>query len=74
MGSRLVRLRLELGGKDPTCVCHDAFLAVFVDIVKGFWTVDPMRENTDIGAITRAPQLDLVRALASVVTLAPASR
>lgn len=41
---------------------HDAFLAAFVATVKGFKTGDPMREDTYIGAITRAPQLDLLDA------------
>lgn len=41
---------------------HDAFLAAFVETVKGFRTGDPMDEGTYIGAITRAPQLDLLDA------------
>jgi acyl-CoA reductase-like NAD-dependent aldehyde dehydrogenase len=39
---------------------HDAFLAAFVETVKGFKVGDPMDEATYIGAITRAPQLDLL--------------
>ena len=93
LGSRLVRLQLELGGKDPTYVCedadpraaaasladgamyntgqsccsveriyvheaiHDAFVAAFVDTVRGFKVGDPMAEDTYIGPLTRAPQL-----------------
>ena len=36
---------------------HDAFVAAFVAVVKGFALGDPTREETDLGAITRAPQL-----------------
>jgi acyl-CoA reductase-like NAD-dependent aldehyde dehydrogenase len=93
MGSRFVKLQLELGGKDPAYVCddadpkaaaesladgamyntgqsccsveriyvhekvHDAFLAHFVETVKGYKLGDPTSEETYIGAITRAPQL-----------------
>jgi acyl-CoA reductase-like NAD-dependent aldehyde dehydrogenase len=98
VGSRFIKLQLELGGKDPTYVCddadpkvaaesladgamyntgqsccsveriyvhekiHDAFVAAFVDTVKGFKAGDPMSEDTYIGAITRAPQLDVLDA------------
>jgi acyl-CoA reductase-like NAD-dependent aldehyde dehydrogenase len=98
MAPRLVKLQLELGGKDPTYVCddadvknaaesladgamyntgqsccsveriyvheriHDAFVAAFVDTVRGFKLGDPMDEATYIGAITRAPQLDVLAA------------
>jgi acyl-CoA reductase-like NAD-dependent aldehyde dehydrogenase len=98
VGSRLMRLQLELGGKDPTYVCddadakaaaesladgamyntgqsccsveriyvhekvHDAFVAAFVDTVKSFKTGDPTSDDTYIGAITRAPQLDVLDA------------
>ena len=98
VGSRFVRLQLELGGKDPTYVCddadartaaesladgamyntgqsccsveriyvheriHDEFVAHFVETVKGFKVGDPMDEDTYIGAITRAPQLDVLDA------------
>ena len=41
---------------------HDAFVAAFVDTVKTFRTGDPMAEDTYIGAITRAPQLDVLDA------------
>jgi acyl-CoA reductase-like NAD-dependent aldehyde dehydrogenase len=98
VGSRFIKMQLELGGKDPTYVCddadpkaaaesladgamyntgqsccsveriyvhekiHDAFVAHFVETVKGFKTGDPMGEETYIGAITRAPQLDVLDA------------
>ncbi|MBG9388926.1 aldehyde dehydrogenase family protein [Caenimonas aquaedulcis] len=98
VGSRFMKLQLELGGKDPTYVCddadpraaaesladgamyntgqsccsveriyvhekiHDAFVAAFVETVKGFKAGDPMNEDTYIGAITRAPQLDVLDA------------
>jgi acyl-CoA reductase-like NAD-dependent aldehyde dehydrogenase len=93
LGPRMVKLQLELGGKDPTYVCedadplvaaasladgamyntgqgccsvervyvhekiHDAFVAAFVDTVRGFKVGDPTAADTYIGAITRAPQL-----------------
>jgi acyl-CoA reductase-like NAD-dependent aldehyde dehydrogenase len=41
---------------------HDAFVAAFVEAVRGFKRGDPMREDTYIGAITRAPQLDVLDA------------
>jgi len=98
VGSRFMKLQLELGGKDPTYVCddadpkiaaqsladgamyntgqsccsveriyvhekiHDAFVAAFVETVKGFKPGDPMAEDTYIGAIARAPQLDVLDA------------
>ncbi len=98
LGSRFIRLQLELGGKDPTYVCddadpraaaasladgamyntgqsccsveriyvheriHDAFVAAFVETVQGFNVGDPMSEDTYIGAITRAAQLDVLDA------------
>jgi len=98
MGPRMVKLQLELGGKDPTYVCddadphtaaesladgamyntgqsccsveriyvhekiHDAFVAAFVETVKTFKVGDPMAEDTYIGAITRAPQLEVLDA------------
>jgi len=98
VGSRFIKLQLELGGKDPTYVCddadpkaaaesladgamyntgqsccsveriyvheqiHDAFVDAFVAAVKGFKTGDPASEDTYIGAITRAPQLDVLDA------------
>ncbi len=98
VGARLIRLQLELGGKDPTYVCddadpraaaqsladgamyntgqsccsverlyvheriHDAFVAAFVETVRGFKIGDPTSEDTYIGAITRAAQLDVLDA------------
>ncbi len=98
LGPRLVKLQLELGGKDPTYVCedanvqnaaaaladgamyntgqsccaveriyvhasiHDAFVASFVATVKTFKVGDPMADDTYIGAITRAAQLDVLEA------------
>ncbi len=41
---------------------HDAFVAAFVDTVKTFRTGDPARDDTYIGAITRAPQLEVLEA------------
>jgi acyl-CoA reductase-like NAD-dependent aldehyde dehydrogenase len=41
---------------------HDAFVAAFVDTVKGFRRGDPMAEDTYIGAITREPQLKILEA------------
>jgi acyl-CoA reductase-like NAD-dependent aldehyde dehydrogenase len=41
---------------------HDEFLAHFVATVKGYPVGDPMSEATYIGAITRAPQLDVLEA------------
>jgi len=98
MSRRLVKLQLELGGKDPSYVCDDAdpqtaaesladgamyntgqsccsveriyvhekiyeaFVAAFVASVKTFQVGDPMLETTYIGAITRAPQLEVLDA------------
>ena len=41
---------------------HDAFVAAFVDTVKGMKSGDPMSDDSYIGAITRAPQLDVLDA------------
>jgi acyl-CoA reductase-like NAD-dependent aldehyde dehydrogenase len=41
---------------------HDAFVAHFVETVKGYKVGDPMYEDTYIGAITRAPQLGVLDA------------
>jgi acyl-CoA reductase-like NAD-dependent aldehyde dehydrogenase len=96
LGPRMVKLQLELGGKDPSYVCddadakvaaesladgamyntgqsccsveriyvhekiYDAFVAAFLHTVRGFKVGDPMSEATYIGAITRAPQLDVL--------------
>ncbi len=98
VGSRFVKLQLELGGKDPTYVCDDAnpktaaesladgamyntgqsccsveriyvheriyddFVRHFVATVQGFKHGDPMADDTYVGAITRAPQLDVLQA------------
>jgi acyl-CoA reductase-like NAD-dependent aldehyde dehydrogenase len=96
-GRRMLKVQLELGGKDPVYVCedvdirtaaagiadgvfyntgqsccsveriyvheaiHDAFVAAFVAEVKGYRMGDPMDEDTYIGAITRRPQLDVLK-------------
>src|SRR5258705_1689184 len=96
-GRRMIKVQLELGGKDPVYVCpdvdvkaaaagladgafyntgqsccsveriyvhesiHDAFVAVFLAQVKGYKLGDPMDESTYIGAITRRPQLDVLK-------------
>jgi acyl-CoA reductase-like NAD-dependent aldehyde dehydrogenase len=96
-GKRMIKVQLELGGKDPVYVCddvdvatsaaavadgafyntgqsccsveriyvhesiHDAFVDAFVAEVKGYRAGDPMDEATYIGAITRRPQLDVLR-------------
>ncbi|MDB5883011.1 MAG: aldehyde dehydrogenase [Ramlibacter sp.] len=98
VGSRFMKLQLELGGKDPTYVCddadpaaaaasladgamyntgqsccsveriyvhekiHDGFVAAFVATVKGFKTGDPMSQDTYIGPLTRAAQLEVLDA------------
>jgi len=98
LAPRLVKLQLELGGKDPTYVradadakaaaesladgamyntgqsccsverlyvhetIHDAFVEHFVATVARFKLGDPMDAGTYIGAITRAPQLDVLDA------------
>ena len=41
---------------------HDEFVAAFVEAVKGFKLGDPSSEETYIGAITRAPQLEVLDA------------
>ncbi len=96
-GKRMMKVQLELGGKDPVYVCddvdvkaaaagiadgafyntgqsccsveriyvhesiHDAFVDAFVAEVKGYRLGDPMDESTYIGAITRRPQLDVLK-------------
>ena len=98
LGPRLVKLQLELGGKDPTYVCedanpktaaesladgamyntgqsccsveriyvhetiYDAFVAAFLQTVHDFKVGDPTAEDTYIGALTRAQQLDVLDA------------
>jgi acyl-CoA reductase-like NAD-dependent aldehyde dehydrogenase len=41
---------------------HDAFVAAFVETVRGFKLGDPMSEDAYIGALTRAPQLAVLEA------------
>ena len=96
IGARLIKLQLELGGKDPSYVradaniknaaesladgamyntgqsccsveriyvhesIYEAFVSHFVETVKSFKLGDPMLDTTYIGAITRAPQLDVL--------------
>jgi len=96
IGPRMIKLQLELGGKDPAYVCedvdvaaaaastadgamyntgqsccsveriyvhakvHDAFVAAFVNEVKGFRSGDPASEDSYIGPLTRASQLDVL--------------
>jgi len=96
-GQRMIKVQLELGGKDPVYVrddvdvkaaaagiadgafyntgqsccsveriyvhesIHDAFVAAFVAEVKGYKMGDPMDESTYVGAITRKPQLDVLK-------------
>ena len=98
LAPRLIKLQLELGGKDPVYVradadpkiaaesladgamyntgqsccsveriyvhasLHDAFVEHFLATVAGFRQGDPMADDTYIGAITRAPQLDVLDA------------
>ena len=96
-GRKMIKVQLELGGKDPVYVCddvdvaaaaagiadgafyntgqsccsveriyvhekvHDAFVAAFVAEVKDYKVGDPTAETTYIGAITRRPQLDVLK-------------
>jgi acyl-CoA reductase-like NAD-dependent aldehyde dehydrogenase len=96
VGPRMLKLQLELGGKDPAYVCedvdvdaaaasladgamyntgqsccsvervyvhqavHDDFVAAFVREVGGFKRGDPTAEDTYIGPLTRAAQLDVL--------------
>jgi acyl-CoA reductase-like NAD-dependent aldehyde dehydrogenase len=96
-GRRMIKIQLELGGKDPVYICedvdikaaaagvadgafyntgqsccsveriyvhesiHDAFVDAFVAEVRGYKLGDPMDETTYVGAITRRPQLDVLR-------------
>ena len=96
IGPRMIKLQLELGGKDPVYVCddvdvaaaaagtadgamyntgqsccaveriyvheriHDAFVAAFVNEVKGFRIGEPTSDDTYIGPLTRAAQLDVL--------------
>ncbi|MFT3820110.1 MAG: aldehyde dehydrogenase family protein [Rubrivivax sp.] len=115
LAQRLVKLQLELGGKDPTYVradvdvkaaaesladgamyntgqgccsveriyvhraVHDAFVDHFVNTVRGMKRGDPVDPTSYVGAITRAPQLQLLQAqvddaLAKGATLAAGGR
>jgi len=94
---RMIKVQLELGGKDPVYVredvdvkgaaagvadgafyntgqsccsveriyvhesIHDAFVDAFIAEVKGYKMGDPMDESTYIGAITRKPQLGILK-------------
>ena len=96
-GKRMIKIQLELGGKDPIYVCEDVdakataaavadgafyntgqsccsvervyvhesiyreFVDAFVAEVKTYRVGDPLDETTYIGAITRRPQLDVLR-------------
>ena len=96
VGPRMIKMQLELGGKDPTYVCedvdviaaaasladgamyntgqsccsveriyvhqdiHDAFVAAFVEEVRGFTISDPTDEAAYIGPLTRAAQIDVL--------------
>src|SRR5881275_1608496 len=96
-GRRMIKVQLELGGKDPVYVCddvdvkaaaaaladgafyntgqsccsvervyvheavHDAFVDAFVAEVRGYKIGDPQDEGTYIGAITRKPQLAVLK-------------
>jgi acyl-CoA reductase-like NAD-dependent aldehyde dehydrogenase len=93
----MIKVQLELGGKDPIYVCEDVdvkaaaasladgafyntgqsccsveriyvhraiakpFVDAFVAEVKGYRTGDPMDESTYLGAVTRRPQLDVLK-------------
>lgn len=96
-GRKMIKVQLELGGKDPIYVCEDvdvqaaaaavadgafyntgqsccsveriyvnrriekAFVDAFVAEVEGYRIGDPMDETTYIGAITRRPQIDVLK-------------
>jgi len=96
-GRKMIKVQLELGGKDPVYVCEDvdvkaaaaavadgafyntgqsccsveriyvhaaiyeAFVAAFVAEVRGYRMGDPMDETTYVGAITRRPQLEVLK-------------
>jgi acyl-CoA reductase-like NAD-dependent aldehyde dehydrogenase len=98
VSTRMVKLQLELGGKDPMYVradvdvkaaaesladgamyntgqgccsveriyvheaVHDAFVDHFVNTVRGMKRGDPLDPGSYIGAITRAPQLQVLQA------------
>jgi acyl-CoA reductase-like NAD-dependent aldehyde dehydrogenase len=94
---RMIKVQLELGGKDPIYVSddvdvkaaaaavadgafyntgqsccsvervyvhraiHRAFIDAFVEEVRGYKIGDPMDESTYVGAITRRPQIDVLK-------------
>jgi len=96
-GRKMIKVQLELGGKDPVYICddvdigtaaasiadgafyntgqsccsveriyvhekvYDAFVSAFVAEVKGYRIGDPMDESTYIGAITRRPQIEVLK-------------
>jgi len=96
-GRRMIKVQLELGGKDPIYVADDvdvkaaaaavadgafyntgqsccsvervyvhqriakAFVDAFVEEVESYRIGDPMDESTYIGAITRRPQLEVLK-------------
>ena len=96
-GRRMIKVQLELGGKDPIYVCEDVdvkataagvadgafyntgqsccsveriyvhrsiyrpFVDAFVAEVRGYKAGDPMDEATYLGAVTRRPQLDVLK-------------
>jgi acyl-CoA reductase-like NAD-dependent aldehyde dehydrogenase len=96
VGPRMIRMQLELGGKDPTYVredadvkvaaesladgamyntgqsccsveriyvherIYDSFIDAFMETVRSFKIGDPTSDATYIGALTRAPQLDVL--------------
>jgi acyl-CoA reductase-like NAD-dependent aldehyde dehydrogenase len=98
VGPRMIKMQLELGGKDPTYVCPDAdpvlaaqsladgamynagqsccsveriyvheaiydrFIEAVVQTVRGFKMGDPMQEDTYLGPLTRAPQIEVLQA------------
>ena len=96
-GRKMIKVQLELGGKDPIYVCedvevdaaaaavadgafyntgqsccsvervyvheriHDAFVAAFLAVVKGYKIGDPLDETTYIGPVTRRAQLEVLK-------------
>jgi acyl-CoA reductase-like NAD-dependent aldehyde dehydrogenase len=98
--SKLIKVQLELGGKDPIYVCqdvdlqitaegvaegafynsgqsccaveriyvheavYDEFVGKFCDVVSSYKVGDPKSEDTFIGPLTRAAQLDVLEAQA----------
>jgi acyl-CoA reductase-like NAD-dependent aldehyde dehydrogenase len=96
VADRMIKLQLELGGKDPVYVCEDVdvpaaaaaladgafyntgqsccsveriyvhdsiakeFVAAFLEAVKRFKIGDPLDEDTYIGPLTRAPQIEVL--------------